>query len=826
MKLAGRQLKLAQDTFREAQREWNTYVDKTSGGAQKAITTLEYTRDVSFSIAIGTAAVVAAPAVAGALAGGGTITAGAVLGSGAIVTTGGGITGAALRGGSSAAGQALTGGPISGTEVWKEMKAGAKSGTVDAASSVVGFGAGKALGLGTKGVSLGGKLIRGGLAGGASGATGGALGSTLEGKSASEILEDTGKGAFSGMAGGAIGSAASHISTGRSTISKYVIETLGEVGSGAASAAVTGGSLEDIKKAAITSVVSGMATSAATHPGPKITRGTESALELDPGTQPASPSVSNPVKTPAFTKEPEPFKVSHEAAPPKAASSKGNESHTVKSKLPEPIKTEIPPPKKKSNRSKSAKSKREAEYLKEKKQLSQQAIEEGAIERESRIDERSEKAKRKSRDIERRQARLREQGQNEAEQSPTPKFDFTDAEFNEGFSLVAEKPGVQVPVNKTGDPAKVLEVGAGLKQTDLGLPPNEELVNVTQSDKNPSRSNVMELDAEKPLPPEMNGEYDSIMINNPRRYVPNIEKLGKALKPGGRIIVQGKGEVFKGMRGANPDFEKVLKMPAPLGYKKIIDLSPSGSAPITPDQILGGPFYSTTGEPIGWPNGRVIFGKLPEGPFAKEAITATGKTKVLASGTEVTGEGKALAEGGKAAAAYDDIDLTSLRQAARTDPEAVEALRLRYKNMSDFELFQRFADDADETAAAIIRQKFPSNEAALKKILGKDYRPPHSATAVLRRGGRVVRYEKLESGHVADLPAEERALGFPRNRLATHTERWAIRRIDLHPGDSLEIRGQYDPCDSCIKAMSEAATRTRATIKYWWQGGSMTFFPN
>lgn len=212
-----------------------------------------------------------------------------------------------------------------------------------------------------------------------------------------------------------------------------------------------------------------------------------------------------------------------------------------------------------------------------------------------------------------------------------------------------------------------------------------------------------------------------------------------------------------------------------------------------------------------------------------------------ATTTEVAGEGKALAGDGKAAvkevvggeqaltregiatATYDNLDLPSLRKAACTDPEAAEVLRLRYKNMSDFELFQRFADEADETAAAIIRQKFPSNEAALKKILGKDYRPPHSATAVLRRGGRVVRYEKLESGHVADLPVEERALGFPRNRLATHTERWAIRRIDLRPGDFLEIRGQYDPCDSCIRAMSEAATRARATIKYWWQGGSMIF---
>lgn len=194
------------------------------------------------------------------------------------------------------------------------------------------------------------------------------------------------------------------------------------------------------------------------------------------------------------------------------------------------------------------------------------------------------------------------------------RFDFTDAEFEQAFSSArADKPGVRVPVNKAGTPAQVLEVGAGPKPTELGLPPDAKLVEVTSSDINPTRPGVGKLDATKPVPPEMQGAYDAVIINNPRRYVPNIEDLGKALKPGGRIIIQGKGEVFPGMRGINPDFQKILEMPAPPGYRKIIDLPPSPTSG-SPQQILGGPFFRTTGEPVGWPNGRVIFEKLSVSP--------------------------------------------------------------------------------------------------------------------------------------------------------------------------------------------------------------------
>jgi hypothetical protein len=189
-------------------------------------------------------------------------------------------------------------------------------------------------------------------------------------------------------------------------------------------------------------------------------------------------------------------------------------------------------------------------------------------------------------------------------------FDFTDAEFEKAFGeLKPEKPGVRVPVHPD-EPARVLEVGAGMRPTDLGMPPTEGVIEVTSTDLNPSRPGVEQLDATKPLDPQYRERFDTVLINNPRRYAPNIAELGNALRGNGRIIIQGKGEEFPGQRRINPDFQKILEMPAPPGYRKIVDLPPGPPGTSRPEHILGGPFFRTTGEPVNWPNGRVIFEKV------------------------------------------------------------------------------------------------------------------------------------------------------------------------------------------------------------------------
>jgi hypothetical protein len=168
-------------------------------------------------------------------------------------------------------------------------------------------------------------------------------------------------------------------------------------------------------------------------------------------------------------------------------------------------------------------------------------------------------------------------------------------------------------------------------------------------------------------------------------------------------------------------------------------------------------------------------------------------------------------------------ELEQLRKRAAKDKAAAEELLAQYEHMSDVELLERFVNETDETAAAFVRQRFGSNEGALKKLLGKDYRPPHSATLHLRRGGTPQELGTIHSGGIERMTPEERALGFPRSTLATHTEARAVKRIQLQPGDILEIRGQYDPCGSCIHAMRKAAEEVGATIRYWWPGGSRTF---
>ncbi|MDX3748931.1 hypothetical protein [Streptomyces sp. AK08-02] len=166
--------------------------------------------------------------------------------------------------------------------------------------------------------------------------------------------------------------------------------------------------------------------------------------------------------------------------------------------------------------------------------------------------------------------------------------------------------------------------------------------------------------------------------------------------------------------------------------------------------------------------------------------------------------------------------LQDLRRRARTDASAAHELVDRYRSMSDRELARRLAD-GDETARAVMRQRIPSNDSARAKALESDYRPPHHATASVRRAGvEVWRRTDLVSGNMT---SEEAALPFPHNVNATHTEARAVREADLRPGDVMTIIGQYNPCSACREVMLRAAGRTRATIKYIWMGGTRTFRP-
>jgi hypothetical protein len=260
VEIAGRQLKLAEDALRDAEREWNSYLQKTISGAQTAQSALETTRDISFAIAIGTAAVVAAPVVAAGAATLGATGATGTLVTGAVVTAGGGVAGAGLRAGSAAAGQELAFGHVQGGEVWKEAREGFKHGAIDASTALVTAGTGRLLG---EGASVGGKVLRHAVAGGVGGGFSSGSEAISEGKSAREILKATGVGIASGFAGGGVTKLVGGTSAEQSAVRRIVSGGAGSVVSGTTGTILSGGSREDVKRVVATSLISGIVSSAA-----------------------------------------------------------------------------------------------------------------------------------------------------------------------------------------------------------------------------------------------------------------------------------------------------------------------------------------------------------------------------------------------------------------------------------------------------------------------------------------------------------------------------------------------------------------------------------
>jgi Pput_2613-like deaminase/Annexin len=157
-----------------------------------------------------------------------------------------------------------------------------------------------------------------------------------------------------------------------------------------------------------------------------------------------------------------------------------------------------------------------------------------------------------------------------------------------------------------------------------------------------------------------------------------------------------------------------------------------------------------------------------------------------------------------------------LRKAARTDPEAAEALRQLYRAQPD-QVLSRLRR-TDPMAASVYHQRIPPNT-ELAKVLESEYRPPHEASVLHRDStGKIKWKEKFTSG---GMTPEEAVLGYPKSAQATHTEARAVAQAPLEEGDVLSISGAYNPCTPCQTAMTKAS-ETGATINYWWPGGHFT----
>ena len=171
----------------------------------------------------------------------------------------------------------------------------------------------------------------------------------------------------------------------------------------------------------------------------------------------------------------------------------------------------------------------------------------------------------------------------------------------------------------------------------------------------------------------------------------------------------------------------------------------------------------------------------------------------------------------------DPEELEKLRERARDSREAADELLRQYDNMSDVELLERFAN-GDATAEALVRRKFGSNEAALKKVLGKDYRPPHSAKVRLERGGAQTNLGDIHSEGIERMTPEERALDSAKHTGDAYgsTSGQAVPAPEGgQDGDRRAVRSLR----SCIHAMREAAEKAGATIEYVWGPGLSRTFP-
>jgi hypothetical protein len=218
-------------------------------------------------------------------------------------------------------------------------------------------------------------------------------------------------------------------------------------------------------------------------------------------------------------------------------------------------------------------------------------------------------------------------GPGQAGEPPGPRLPH-DFAAPDDFTFTTEGPRVATPVSPSGAPAHVLEIGAGPTDTNLGLAvePGQgdqamhdaSLVNVTRTDVQ-ARPGAGELNAQQPIPPEFWGQ-DVVIINNPRGYRIDIANVGQAVRPGGRIVIQGRAEVVRGMRGINPDMNPILQQALagdlPPGYRVVsVEMLPEvrGGDPTAvpkPPQIIGGPFQRTTGGPVGWPNTQIVIERI------------------------------------------------------------------------------------------------------------------------------------------------------------------------------------------------------------------------
>jgi RHS repeat-associated protein len=96
----------------------------------------------------------------------------------------------------------------------------------------------------------------------------------------------------------------------------------------------------------------------------------------------------------------------------------------------------------------------------------------------------------------------------------------------------------------------------------------------------------------------------------------------------------------------------------------------------------------------------------------------------------------------------------------------------------------------------------------------------HNANVIVQdSSGKIIIRSRYVSGNMTP---EEKALGFPKNTLASHTEARAVRDIKLKQGENMTITGQRPPCPSCKGKMNQTSQNSGASINYRWRQNGQT----
>lgn len=94
-------------------------------------------------------------------------------------------------------------------------------------------------------------------------------------------------------------------------------------------------------------------------------------------------------------------------------------------------------------------------------------------------------------------------------------------------------------------------------------------------------------------------------------------------------------------------------------------------------------------------------------------------------------------------------------------------------------------------------------------------RPAHKMDMTITRDGKTVATQSYRSG---SMTPEQKAMGFPKGPLESHTEAKAMRDASsmTRPGDHVRLEGRYAPCPSCKGKLNCAVKDYGISVEYIW----------